>query len=967
MLSGNLGQIVVDGTGPISLCPKHVIRHIKDQSIIRELALHSSLKVFIRGATSPHLESGVLLPYTEICTNPLERLSSTNLLLYTSFSNDNIRMLLRSAVENGVQSFHYAIQDFKTTYSKTYVKQLDKPDTNNNTLLWYLAVAKQYECIQELHKYVSKINVNCVNGSYQQTILHYITSTGTLEGLNIALQIGVNTSIKDCLGRTALHYVTLCREETSSVDVAKILIENGTSPSDYDYMRQTCLHFALMKEKYDLVEYLLTLDNVNICTRNKHGYTSLGYLCEQLLSIPDIYIEKNIGNSQKLNRLLSIIDIFVERYPKDELWQAFHIYNDCDPDKTCRRTLEKSLTSENNVKDLFGENLLMRLYSKLLYCKQTNILIKLGTILNIHNDNYCHNDRKLFVQRLLELRLWELGIHYLCDTDGVNLQKVLTYFVAYDPHAVNSSKNTHDLSLVCICLFYALVTLTFSFSFENIVPISSFIKQQKSYYYHLIHTKTTIAEDSVQYPHTLPASNQFNRSLDMSNHQQFPSIPQRLSGKQRDTFTHHATHKKKPSSEEQSPSVDINTINVVRDQKNESSRNLKIIPSLSGGSDITDQIQMLDSTHSIDKKKYYKTIKVPNKIRDSITFSPKCDWYMTNNVMHSQYVTIAHTCLHYAIFNVFSLKQCCRFTIRKLLCTNILQKVSKFYDMLSPQLILYLKYHEILLLYPRTRKKLNLQLVFYLIKRLYNIQNSFEEDMFGNWSMDVKFPSWMKQEEEDIEQNVRDIDERETDEKRDRETRISSVESVTSFESFHVDIPVTQVSLPPEECREQSIVEFTLAKEESNFDTFASLKLSASEISYSLKLDVLEKEKGKIATTDLLPDVPSPKSASVYDDQQSLVTDNEIEDKYDRRDKIITKITARNAEREPVRKTLEDEPSRQPLIQKEKTLRKSLDIALKDLEKDATMIEGLLAKFLKSDEEQMQQDIISTPNTKSER
>jgi ankyrin repeat protein len=38
-----------------------------------------------------------------------------------------------------------------------------------------------------------------------------------------------------------------------------------------DNMHQTSLHFAILKGNYHLAEYLITLSNINVCIRNKHG------------------------------------------------------------------------------------------------------------------------------------------------------------------------------------------------------------------------------------------------------------------------------------------------------------------------------------------------------------------------------------------------------------------------------------------------------------------------------------------------------------------------------------------------------------------------------------------------------------------------------------------------------------------------------------------------------------------------
>ncbi len=52
-------------------------------------------------------------------------------------------------------------------------------------------------------------------------------------------------------------------ESLSSVDIPLYSLEDNT--------HRTIFHYAIIKENYDLVEYLITLSNVNVCVKDKQG------------------------------------------------------------------------------------------------------------------------------------------------------------------------------------------------------------------------------------------------------------------------------------------------------------------------------------------------------------------------------------------------------------------------------------------------------------------------------------------------------------------------------------------------------------------------------------------------------------------------------------------------------------------------------------------------------------------------
>jgi hypothetical protein len=56
----------------------------------------------------------------------------------------------------------------------------------------------------------------------------------------------------------------------SKIDKIFNLRENSFCSLE-DNMHQTTLHLVIIKENYELVEYLITLPNINVCIRDKQG------------------------------------------------------------------------------------------------------------------------------------------------------------------------------------------------------------------------------------------------------------------------------------------------------------------------------------------------------------------------------------------------------------------------------------------------------------------------------------------------------------------------------------------------------------------------------------------------------------------------------------------------------------------------------------------------------------------------
>ncbi|CAF0806053.1 unnamed protein product [Adineta steineri] len=488
------------------------------------------------------------------------------ILTHASFKNKNLTILLGSALTSNVVSFRRALHDFKMIHKKIFSQEINQLDKHHYTFLWYLAQAGLYNSIYELYQYASiDLNINIKNGSLNQTILHYVVINGNLEDIRIVLDIHVDTNLNDQFGRTAIHYIALYdTKHKNDIEIIKLLIEYGAIPNLEDNMCQTCLHHAIIKEKYDLVEYLISLSNINMYIRDKYGYTPICYLCENILKLSDISFDNNQCENN-IERILKILNLIVDRCPSDELSSNFHIIKN----------------------DKLNENLLLHVYHKftnLSISFHTNILFtRLESIIIGTNQDHC-----LLTEQLLKSHSWESSVNALCNTHHVNISNALIQCIAHDPHILLSSNISpfSDLSMFFVLIFYALASDIKLL--QNIVPIC----------------------DSLIFKNT----------------------------------------------------------------KN------------------------------------------------------TCYFYIDNFDLHTTYTTFIHSCLHYANFNVFSLKHLCRYHIRYYLKSNIINKIDR-YSNLKLKYCNYLKLNELSDIFFKTH---NLAYIIYLIKRLYNIHQVKEYNLFEN-------------------------------------------------------------------------------------------------------------------------------------------------------------------------------------------------------------------------------------------
>ncbi|CAF2363639.1 unnamed protein product [Rotaria sp. Silwood2] len=450
MQSLNINQLIINGSMPLSNVSQHVLCHVLDMKILEDSSVNNTSKLFTHKFTSPVLKSDISIPFDKIFQQSLSSDHIAQIILgHSSFLNTNMTIVLRSALISGTSSFRHTLRDFKMTHKNIFAEEINQFDKHQNTLLWYLTIAGLYSSIEELYQLARiELNINVKNGLFSQTILHYAVIHGNIEEIQIVLDIGVDTNLCDRFGLTALHYIALYgTRHKNDIEITKLLLNHGALPNLQDNIHRTSLHFAIRKENYDLVEYLITLPNINVCIKDKQGYTPLCYLCELILNLSDISLENN-QCKENLEHIFKIINLIIDRCPSDELSYNFHI------------------TKNGKI----GDNLLLHVYNKLM---NLSIPLHMNTLFHrlqsiiIGTDQ----DHHLLVERLFERHSWQSAVYALCNTDNVNISNALIQCIAHDPHVllINNVSSSSNVSIVFVLIFYALATNVTLL--RNIVPI----------------------------------------------------------------------------------------------------------------------------------------------------------------------------------------------------------------------------------------------------------------------------------------------------------------------------------------------------------------------------------------------------------------------------------------------------------------------------------------------------------------
>ena len=152
-----------------------------------------------------------------------------NLFVNSSFTNDHLTALLRSALTSDTESFRRIVQDLKIRHYDTFRQIINEFDEHRNSLIWYLSLADLYDCIEALHECASMdLNLDIKNGRLNQSILHYAVVNGQKANIRKILNMGIDTNLSDQCSRTVCHYIALYGTKyRNDIEIMKLLTDYG--------------------------------------------------------------------------------------------------------------------------------------------------------------------------------------------------------------------------------------------------------------------------------------------------------------------------------------------------------------------------------------------------------------------------------------------------------------------------------------------------------------------------------------------------------------------------------------------------------------------------------------------------------------------------------------------------------------------------------------------------------------------
>lgn len=141
-------------------------------------------------------------------------------------------------------------------------EELITKDNNGNNALHVASYFKnKTNFIKILNKFVEqKINISKQN-KYGNTALHISCMLNNYDISEILILKGININSKNYTSNFApLNYSV----DNGNIKLVKLLISYGSNYNEQDFSGNTILHHAISAEKYDIIEYLLTLKEVNV-------------------------------------------------------------------------------------------------------------------------------------------------------------------------------------------------------------------------------------------------------------------------------------------------------------------------------------------------------------------------------------------------------------------------------------------------------------------------------------------------------------------------------------------------------------------------------------------------------------------------------------------------------------------------------------------------------------------------------
>ena len=212
-------------------------------------------------------------------------------------------------------------------------------NNENMTALHLSVLKKDPTMVKMLMKYIKNIDARTNRGS---TALHYACNFQLVDIVKILLEHGADQNIIEIeYDFYPIFYVVV----QNNIEITKLLIDNGANPNNQDYMGNTIIHYAIMNNHTEILDYImeaypvrgqssnvyvedinskndLTGDHIDPNIVNIEGLTITHLLLYNYKDIYDIYLTKIIPYANlnyQDNTGNTILHILTEK----NLWEKF--------------------------------------------------------------------------------------------------------------------------------------------------------------------------------------------------------------------------------------------------------------------------------------------------------------------------------------------------------------------------------------------------------------------------------------------------------------------------------------------------------------------------------------------------------------------------------------------------------------------------------------------------------------------
>ena len=166
-------------------------------------------------------------------------------------------------------------------YNHKFSKFSDVEEALTKFLTLIVNVSKQHDRVSLLSTLLKKtsscqsFNINSITAT-GQSLLHLACTVGSILLVKVLEEYGINTSLLDYDGRSAVHYAALSGSPTLLNYTVSQYSLNASQP---DYKGVVPLALACMSDSINAVEYLINTTDLDIDVTCDMGRTSLHYSC----------------------------------------------------------------------------------------------------------------------------------------------------------------------------------------------------------------------------------------------------------------------------------------------------------------------------------------------------------------------------------------------------------------------------------------------------------------------------------------------------------------------------------------------------------------------------------------------------------------------------------------------------------------------------------------------------------------